>query len=160
MGTMRDKELARRLGVAPSTICNRRRALGIPRVPYRPMGAPLRSWNPENNHLLGTVSDSELARRLGVHQSVVTQRRRALAIPSLHPQSSRLSSPLIALDAQKVRARREALNPSRLALCEGDKLLNDSLSKIERGIVRGVKPSRFEQICKVLRCKPEDIVAK
>jgi hypothetical protein len=81
LGTATDREVARRLGVTAATVCNRRHALEIRAFPAgQPAPAPPSFWTPERDALLGTATDREIARRLGVTAVTVWYRRHALGI--------------------------------------------------------------------------------
>lgn len=45
-----------------------------------------RQWEPEEDAVLGTATDIEVARRLGRTKATVCHRRRALKIPGFHPR--------------------------------------------------------------------------
>ena len=59
LGTMSDRDAAKRLGRQRGTIYKRRRKLRI--APFCPYGRP---WSRMENELLGTMPDRTLARRL------------------------------------------------------------------------------------------------
>ena len=81
LGTMSDKDLARRLGRSTADIFARRRLLGIKAwaITGRP---PRRLWTPQEDALLGTMTDAALAAKLGISMMTVYERRRKLFIPS------------------------------------------------------------------------------
>jgi Mn-dependent DtxR family transcriptional regulator len=74
LGDVTDAEIARRLGVDPSTVGKARRSRGIKaKRPYRKT-----DWNKEP---LGKISDSDIARALSVSQPSVTRARNLRGIP-------------------------------------------------------------------------------
>jgi transcriptional regulator with XRE-family HTH domain len=79
LGKLSDHEIARRLGVARTTVSKLRRRLGIAPVrKAKPRGRP---WLRGVRAVLGKLSDREVARRTGVHFKTVSEVRRALSIP-------------------------------------------------------------------------------
>jgi hypothetical protein len=84
LGTVTDKEAARRLNRTFHSVNTMRRTLGIaarhtfdqPLVKGRPPGNRRRAfWLPEEDALLGTMSDEKLAKKLGRPVTTVTGRR-------------------------------------------------------------------------------------
>lgn len=67
VGEMPDLRLARLMGVSTMTVKRKREALKIPRCKG--------IWNHKNRALLGTMSDSALAKRLRITQQRVSQVR-------------------------------------------------------------------------------------
>ncbi len=81
LGTATDRKVAQRLGVTAATVCSRRQALEIRAFPAgQPAPPPPSFWTPERDALLGTATDREVARRLGVTAVTVWYRRQALGI--------------------------------------------------------------------------------
>lgn len=60
--------------------------------PAQPHHAPV-EWTPEKIALVGTASDSRIARMLGVARDVVRRQRLTLGIPPFHPAHLNLSNP-------------------------------------------------------------------
>lgn len=87
LGTDSDRRIAEILGVSSSLVGKKRRDLGIeacyPTTNIRRRPDPF--WTPEREALLGTASDAEIGRRLGIPYYRVTTRRRRLGIPSACP---------------------------------------------------------------------------
>ena len=73
-------EIAKQLGRNPSSVQARRLKLGLRHGPARNK----RPWTQEEDALLGTASDTEIAARLGRHVAVVCIRRQKLGIPNLY----------------------------------------------------------------------------
>ena len=73
MGTMPDRELARRLGRTPVAVQGRRIHLKIPKFDPK-----LHQWTAEDDALLGALTDGEVAARLGLTSRAVATRRRRL----------------------------------------------------------------------------------
>ena len=90
LGTVTDREVARRLGVAPVIILNRRKFLGIPRCPA-PKGEAWTGprWRPSDDALLGSATDEEVAHRLGKSRSTISMRRNKLKIPAFRPRGGK-----------------------------------------------------------------------
>jgi hypothetical protein len=82
LGTMPDVELAERLGRARSTVERRRYRLGVPCFRRHGPITPSRTWTRREDRLLGTLSDVELAARLGCTPRMVFNRRVKLGIPA------------------------------------------------------------------------------
>jgi len=81
LGTMPDARLARRLGLTPNAVFERRRARGI--APFAPSAAERRKkWTKRRLARLGQVTDRELAEELGMTASSVVEKRMSLGIPS------------------------------------------------------------------------------
>lgn len=74
LGTMRDRELAERLGCCTSTITTARVRYGIPHYTL---------WSPADIALLGTMMDREVAERLGRTTVAVVYERRKRQIQAL-----------------------------------------------------------------------------
>jgi hypothetical protein len=72
LGTAPDGKIARRLKVAVSTVCHRRRVLGI--APFKPAATGPR-WTSEMLALLGTLGDREVAERFGIPLRTVRAKR-------------------------------------------------------------------------------------
>jgi hypothetical protein len=70
MGTMLDKELAKRLGRTQKAVEARRIQLQIPKFDPK-----IHQWTPEDDSLLGVVTDCEIASRLGLTVGAVARRR-------------------------------------------------------------------------------------
>ena len=80
LGSMSDKELAKRLGVHASTVFVRRKLLGVgSHRPHRPVTPP-RDWTADEDRLLGKMPDTELAAKLGCTPVMVFNRRRSLRV--------------------------------------------------------------------------------
>jgi hypothetical protein len=82
LGRVPDGRLARRLGVTPAAVRNARLVRGIPAHEKRTArtGAHPGTWV-KVDPLLGTMPDTELARRFGVRVGMVRSRRARLGIP-------------------------------------------------------------------------------
>ena len=82
LGTLPDKEVARRTGRTVNGVRLKREELGIP----NPAG---NRWRPDDITLLGTLPDREVARRLGRPLQSVTQKRCKLGIPTFEDRRRR-----------------------------------------------------------------------
>lgn len=86
LGTLTDAALAARLDMGVGSVRERRSKLGIPPRGYvKSDGTSQRrphQWTPEENALLGTLHDAEIARRIGMGRGSVSQRRRRAGIPA------------------------------------------------------------------------------
>lgn len=103
LGTMKDVDLARRLGVGPASVRAWRRRRGVPSFRMVPQARcstspprPPPSWFEPIRARLGLESDSDLARAAGVSRERIRQLRAGLGIPALAPSGTneRLRRPL------------------------------------------------------------------
>jgi hypothetical protein len=88
LGTMSDRDVGAELGVTHGTVGTKRRVLGIAPFHAPPHLKFVRAWRRREEALLGTMSDRELAERLGCSTPAVSQRRRELGIPAFRPQAA------------------------------------------------------------------------
>jgi hypothetical protein len=72
--------VAKQLNRTSGAVGRRRRKLGLPQI-----DPPFRWWKPEEDKLLGTAPDAEIARRLGRTESSVKGRRLLLRIKFPNP---------------------------------------------------------------------------
>ena len=86
LGTMSDHDVAERIGGKAEKVLAKRQALGI--KPFKPETSPIKGkprpnfdWNDETVKLLGTMTDAELAKKLGLANTTVAAKRRSLGIP-------------------------------------------------------------------------------
>ena len=81
IGVLTDKDLAFKMKINPATVTEKRTSLGIERAPDH-----RQSWaSVANRKLLGTMSDGQLAKRIGVTAPAVRLKRIALGIPAFIP---------------------------------------------------------------------------
>jgi hypothetical protein len=81
LGTSIDAEVAAALGLSLSTVTYKRLLLGIaPFFPFRHERVPALSWTPARLALLGTMSDQQVATRLGISVTAAQWKRRRLEI--------------------------------------------------------------------------------
>ncbi|MEN9358705.1 MAG: hypothetical protein RL095_240 [Verrucomicrobiota bacterium] len=83
LGTMTDSELARRMGLSSGAVMGMRHKHQIPLFKHKPMSRLGKgfNWQAEHIALFGTMSDSALARQLGICGATVHKKRRSLGIP-------------------------------------------------------------------------------
>jgi DNA-binding Xre family transcriptional regulator len=98
-----------------------------------------------------------LAQRWAISRVVVAQRRRKLGIPALKAPSQ--GGELIAVDAAKIKALREAQGLTRFALAGKDTSLAAHLGLIESRQVKRVRAETLEKLCRLLKCRPGEIEA-
>jgi hypothetical protein len=86
LGTLPDGVLARKLNTKSSAVSSRRIYWGIPPFGRQALASrrmrKRRPWKPEEDALLGTAPDTEIAARLDRHLSTVCIRRQQLGIPN------------------------------------------------------------------------------
>ena len=129
-----DPEIARRLGRSSVSVQRRRIQLGIPNPATRH-----RWWTPEDDKLLGTMTDLEVDRRLNRPMGSAQGRRRWLGIPARFPRERNWTTRETKLlgtmhDAQL--APRLETQPQRRDVethCLEDSLLRQTLPQAERG---------------------------
>ena len=80
LGTMPDKEVAARIGRSITAVHDHRRKLGIPSFYKRKPRREPSVWTPKKDALLGTMPDSDLARKVRCSPLSVFYRRRKLGI--------------------------------------------------------------------------------
>jgi hypothetical protein len=80
LGTMPDLKLAKLLKRNKTTIRERRLKLGVPSFRRHAPFTPSREWTPADDALLGTMTDPELATRLGCTWRMVYNRRVKLGV--------------------------------------------------------------------------------
>lgn len=83
LGTASDAAVARKLGIHFSSVSYKRQRLGI--LPFRPKGRPsphAHDWKPRELALLGKMSDTEVAGKLGISTGTVAKKRAQLGIPA------------------------------------------------------------------------------
>jgi len=80
LGTMTDREVAKRIGREESAVSARRYRVNVAAFVKRKPNRPAPPWTPERDALLGTMSDSDLACRLRCSPMAVFYRRRKLRV--------------------------------------------------------------------------------
>jgi DNA-binding Xre family transcriptional regulator len=120
-----------------------------------------RVWTPEEDLMLGTMSDTELARRLQCAVSTVARRRRDRHIP-LCPgvRGGRNTSNLPRYSAAKLQTRR-----LELGLFQGDVAARGgwkdkaSYQRLESGRADRARPDILARLAKALECDVADLLA-
>lgn len=80
LGTMSDYKVGKKYGICPNTARDERLRRGILCFKKTNRWNPTLQWTPELDALLGTMSDRDLSKRLGVSYHVVLDRRLKLGI--------------------------------------------------------------------------------
>lgn len=98
LGTMSDADVATRIGGKKEAVLDKRQALRI--KAFRPKNSAVKGkarpnfdWNEENVKLLGTMTDTEVARKLGLAITTVGAKRRSLGIAGVTPSRTALVIP-------------------------------------------------------------------
>lgn len=78
LGKVSDGELAKTLGLAKTTVTNKRQSLGLP--PFLPPPRPIQ-WSSAMIERLGKAPDARVAEELGLARDTVALKRQALGIP-------------------------------------------------------------------------------
>lgn len=81
LGTVKDRDLAAKLGCSRALVSGRRHLLGISRFNQEISKATKCEWTPAMDGLLGTMSDKETAEKLGLSITTIRTRRVVLGIP-------------------------------------------------------------------------------
>lgn len=108
LGVISDTELAKRAGVQPATVTYHRKKAGLP-----PANSPPVAWTQEEDVKLGTMSDVDLALKIGRSVDAVYLRRMRLKIPAHCKAPGQGSQSVVhlripaALKAEWVRESRE-----------------------------------------------------
>ena len=106
------------------------------------------------------MSDGEVVKRLnvpGLNRDRVAQRRRRLGPAQRAPAPFKAppdDCALIAIDAAKIRARREALGLSRFALTGHNRALAAHLGVLENGTQRAVKSETLKSCASCSNANP------
>ena len=82
LGTMPDKDVAAKVGRTPTAVHAHRNNLGIRSFYGRKPRGKSASWMPAKDRLLGTMPDTNLARKLRCSPMTVFYRRKRLKIPA------------------------------------------------------------------------------
>ena len=90
LGTDSDRAIGERLGLPSSTVARKRWVLGIPS--YYPSRSAARGfrWQARHLALLGTMTDREVARRIGISKTTVAEKRSQRGIPAFLPPPPRI----------------------------------------------------------------------
>jgi hypothetical protein len=96
LGTMPDHQVARQVGASLSSVHTLRTGLGIPSYASTRSDPRLRdSWRSQALPLLGTMSDAEIAARVGVCAKSVFLFRRKQGVPTQTAAWSAAAEPLL-----------------------------------------------------------------
>jgi DNA-binding CsgD family transcriptional regulator len=85
LGTASDQAVADELGLSPATVSKTRRRLGLPAFQPSSSRAASFPWTKWAVAQLGTASDAEVAKRLGLSRTTVMLKRQELDIPTHKP---------------------------------------------------------------------------
>jgi DNA-binding XRE family transcriptional regulator len=113
-----------------------------------PPGHPeLEFWRPEEDALLGTDSDANIARRLKRSYQGVVGRRRKLGIPPF----------LIEIDGKKLRRLRKVKGLTQHELSAKAQAYRDAVVNMELGRRARLRRDIAQRIAKVLGCEQKRI---
>jgi hypothetical protein len=91
LGTDTDVNVAARLEACVSTVVRKRLILGIPAFHPRQYHGPQgHLWSPQELALLGTMSDADVGKEVGLSSSAVNMKRLSLGIPAFKPAAPRV----------------------------------------------------------------------
>lgn len=82
LGKLPDKTVAQRVGLSATTVQQKRHVLGIAACGPSAERRDSKIWTDKDIALLGTMSDTKLAKQLGVTRNSLQNKRRQLGIPS------------------------------------------------------------------------------
>jgi len=144
---------ARRLGNLPE---NRAKSGQTQRVGPSTL---VRQWTPEEEALLGSMPDPELAGHLKRPVMRVGTRRRQLGIPAFDPRgwSQQRHARLIPISRAKLRARRFALGLTQEQVSQRSGLT--SYEDLEAGRRWRVQPVTLDHLTQALQCQAVDLIA-
>ncbi|MFN7892588.1 MAG: hypothetical protein ACK5OC_19985, partial [Pirellula sp.] len=106
IGTVPDRVIAERFGIAVRSVAVRRHNLGIASTHREIAEAP--KWSKSMDKQLGTMADTDLAKLLGIKRYFIRQRRAELGIPAfktapLPPPSQHISKKLVMTEARMAK---------------------------------------------------------
>lgn len=118
-----------------------------------------RVWTPEQDALLGTMSDRAAAQMVGCSVEAIGLRRRHLKIPVFADRYAHSVSKTVARSvfAEKIRTRRLELDLTQKVVAQRAQLDSSYYSEIEAGR-RRMKPSSLTRLAKALECEPDDLI--
>jgi DNA-binding Xre family transcriptional regulator len=122
----------------------------------------LRPWTAEEEQLLGTMTDAEVAQRIGRAVANVGIHRRGLGIPAYAQKRSACAlngRDTVRLDPTKLKARRLALGLAQREVGVRASMNSLMLSPLETGKRRRVLRQTLEKLATALECSPQDLVA-
>jgi transcriptional regulator with XRE-family HTH domain len=115
-------------------------------------------FRPEEDALLGTMSDDAVARRIGRLASAVTKRRLKLGIPPYDENVWRVRRHCFyEIDGGKILARRIALGISQREAGRRSGIGPHYFGNLERGL-RHPSPLTLQRLARGLECQPEDLL--
>jgi hypothetical protein len=155
LGTDSDNAVAARLGVGRGSVAYKRHQLGIPPANPPPHEkATGHRWRPEELALLGKISDSELARFVGLTPSSISRKRQRLGIAPLQPtQPIEWTPPML--------ERLGQVPDAQLAREVGISTTSCSLKRQDLGIpaARESRPvERSEEVAEILHLPTAEVV--
>lgn len=140
------------------------RPLGARRQKLRHHDCPKRRhWRPEEEVLLGTMSDAVLARQLGCSRGQVWRRRHELDIPAFLPEGSHqpaFPASHVAIDPERLAKRREESCLTRRVLARMAGVNYDHYLQVERGGYGSVRRVTAERIASALNYPVEEITVR
>ncbi len=150
LGTARDKEVARRLGISRARVADERRKRGIP--PFTPR-APKVRWTPAMVRQLGRLSDRLVAERFGIGEDTVRRERNRRGIPPTKTDSWKVLRKselrkLLHLQTEEV-VRRTGLNEKTV------RRLRSDLDMRQPGRITGWTPKVLASLGRV----PDELLA-
>jgi DNA-binding Xre family transcriptional regulator len=119
-----------------------------------------RIWTPEEEALLGTMPDREVAERLNRSLKLVGMWRRKRGIPPFRVQHhTHKERNTVAISPEKILTRRLQLHLSQKEVAQRAHLNQAHLSQMESGFWHRVRPETIQRLTQALECQIGDLMA-
>ena len=119
-------------------------------------------WTADEEAVLGTAIDREIASRLGRSASQVKLHRQALKIPAFEQRNVpyfQTHPDIVTLDPVQLRQRRLALGLTQKQLGPRAEMSNVVCSQLETGLRRRVYRITLLRLATALSCEPDDLLS-
>ena len=152
-------------GATPLQAALWRGCVGAPRHRAEPRPAkpltrrPNRAWSPEEDALLGTMLDRDVAAHLGRDVGMVGERRRALGITPFARQADRCALASVEASPAKVTARRLALGLKKVDVTRRAGFMSSTITRIENGERARMQRATLERLAAALECELGELLA-
>jgi DNA-binding XRE family transcriptional regulator len=116
-------------------------------------------WTDDMKALLGTMSDPQVAKRLGMSHITVRLWRVHFGIPPFQPSPNQKRMPRVQVVSEKILERRLELNLLQWQVAEAIGMSQPLYGFMERGISRTTTMPVLKRLAKVLHCRPKTLLA-
>jgi hypothetical protein len=117
-------------------------------------------WTDDMKALLGTMSDPQVAQRLGMATPTVGYWRRYFGIPPFRPSPNQKRPPRVQVVSERILARRLALKLLQWQVAETIGMSQVIYGFLERGITCTTTTPVLKRLAKVLHCRPKMLLAE